>query len=202
MICTQLAECLNKLEYKNKYTFCAKPSKGKHSSSHGKNKIAPALVGNPCQNAEQLRKCVSFFDNRSKPSCSENQMTYTIVNVNQLQVIGVHLDKGVVDSHDTQKCDYLFLFKDNPKRIVLVELKGKHVNEAIHQLKETLELPAIQNLIKPESRVFGRIVASGSIPRIRSIEEQFLRRSFKTLGGNLVTRERSFEESYTNMETA
>lgn len=201
MICIQLAECLNKLEYKNKYTSCAKPVKGKRSSSHRKTRIMPTLVGNPCQDEERLRKCVSFFDNRSKPSCTENQMTYRIVNENKLQVIGIHLDKGVVDSNDTQKCDYLFLFKDNPERIVLIELKGKHVNEAIRQLKDTIELPTIQSLIKPNSEVYGRIIASGSVPKIRSLEEQRLIRFLKIHRGNLVTRERSFEEPYSEMQT-
>ena len=198
MICNQLADCLNKLKYKNVYTYCVNTKKGKRSP-HGKKKIGHALVGNPCKNDAKLQKCISFFDERSRPSCTENQMTYTILNESNLPVIGVHLDKGVVDTHDTQKCDYLFLFKDDPERIVLIELKGKHIYEAIRQLKNTLELPVIQTLIKPKSKVYGRIVASGSVPKIRSIEEQTLRKAFKSHGGNLVAREKSFEEPYTDL---
>ena len=71
-------------------------------------------------------------------SVSENRRVFKIYNkslftINKVRVDGCYLTNG-------RKCDYLFeIVDENVKEVFYVELKGKHIEDAIEQLEATLK---------------------------------------------------------------
>ena len=71
-------------------------------------------------------------------SVSENKRTFRINNkslftINKVEVDGCYISEG-------RKCDFLFeIIEDEVKEVFYVELKGKHIEDAIEQLEATLK---------------------------------------------------------------
>jgi len=72
-------------------------------------------------------------------SISENRRTFRINNkslftINKVEVDGCYISEG-------RKCDFLFeIIEDELKEVFYVELKGKHIEDAIEQLEATLKV--------------------------------------------------------------
>ena len=72
-------------------------------------------------------------------SVSENRRVFRINNPSRLGINTVKVDGCYIS--EGKRCDYLFEIIDDALRNVLyVELKGKHIEEAIEQLSATLHV--------------------------------------------------------------
>jgi hypothetical protein len=112
----------------------------------------------------------------------------------------VHIDSGVVDTEDCNKCDYAFFLKDTKKHVILVELKGKNVGHALEQINATLQLEPLRDVFVNKI-VYGRIsCTSAAVPRIYSNMELNLRRKLLRLGGNLKIQNTPFIEMYDQLD--
>lgn len=148
-------------------------------------------------------QCVVFCDRRSIPKCSENGKQYKILN-NTHTVLAYRVDGGVIIENDDStigksKCDYLFIVMDEsaPKSI-LIELKGKDVNKALKQISATLNYYG--RFFEKMDRTYGRIVCSGSPPRIRNTPEYVeLSKRLMRMKGNLKIGERVLEDDYASL---
>ena len=76
------------------------------------------------------------------------------------------IDGTIIKGTDTKKCDYL-LFNEDKHTAYLIELKGKHIHDAIKQLEETEE--QLQEDLKGYQKLF-RIVYRSNTHAIRSKE--------------------------------
>ncbi len=71
-------------------------------------------------------------------SVSENRKVFRVNNessfvINKVEVDGCYISEG-------RKCDFLFeIIEDEVKEVFYVELKGKHIEDAIKQLESTLK---------------------------------------------------------------
>lgn len=122
----------------------------------------------PCKHSEQLEKCVRFADRRSEAKCHENGKEY-IYNQSSKEkkdlLICARIDDGVINGKEAkqvQKCDFSMTVKGdkNLKKIYLIEMKGTDITKAYCQLKSTVDLLGLCNLIRRKVPVYGRIVSS------------------------------------------
>lgn len=86
-------------------------------------------------------------------------------------------------------------------RAIFIELKGAHIRDAMKQLNDTLSLDTFKDIAKMYKKIYGRIVITSSVPRIRN-DNQFmdLKERFMDLGGNLKISEINFVESYADLD--
>lgn len=108
---------------------------------------------------------------------------YSLENDLKKDLVVYHVDGGVIQGNDTNKCDFAIYTED--KWLVLVELKGADYNKAIGQIISTID-----QLIKiPEvsvNRVFSRIVLSKvRAPELRTSTETILKNRMIQYRGNL-----------------
>jgi len=189
MICQTINECINSIQ--------------RVVPSHVKKKKQDFRVSfsqYPCHNNVNASKCVLFLDNRQKPTCAENGKKYTLeLGYHSYDCLGLHIDGGVIDSGDCRKCDYAFYVKDTDKRFILIELKGHNTEAAIDQLMQTLNREELKHVIS-NCKVYGRISAIGSIPRIQSLNHMKLQKQFLMHGGNLKIYNSPFIEKYTDID--
>lgn len=216
MICAKLKECMEKTQHvfpEEKKTG----KKGKSAAGKNKKKKEADLYQQPlclpqCGSRERQEGCIAFLDCRPKVTCSERGKSYTLDQGQENpkhEVILLHIDGGVISNPEASmanKCDYAILVREGTSRAekkmtaFLVELKGKQVDHALKQLKATLHQTEFKPLWESCNRVFGRIVCTSSVPRIRRTDayiataEEFLER-----GGNLKMEEGAFEEEYRNV---
>ena len=95
--------------------------------------------------------------NESKPTVSENKVSYTINNINRQTTFKFIVDGGLIDSVDQEKCDYLMMFPDCVKAF-FIELKGQGWEKAVSQLVNTVRIlyPAMSNYTPHLRAVVGR----------------------------------------------
>lgn len=205
MICNQFQKCLTTLRLSDEHSVTAQKNDKKKNAKQ-LNKIKPIISKPSCGSPSNQKKCIAFFDYRSQPSCTEKGKTYTLnASGRNLETLCFHIDGGVVDSSDCNKCDYAFFLKDKDSkkidRAIFIELKGKHIRDAIKQLNDTLSLEAIKGITRTYRNIYGRIVIASSVPRIRN-DTQFmdLKEKFLNLGGNLKVRELNFVEEYNDLD--
>jgi hypothetical protein len=88
----------------------------------------------------------------------ERQSSHVACNINESLVRQYRLDNVVIPRNEQKVCDYI-VFNDDKQTVYLIELKGKHVKDAIEQIQMTEE--RIKDSIKAYKR-FYRIVFRGS----------------------------------------
>ena len=95
-----------------------------------------------CHTAKRKLKgcneCVTI-SNDSKPTVSENQVSYSIVNKNRQTLLKYDVDGGLIGGVDQMRCDYLLMFPDCLKAFY-IELKGQGWRKALEQLENTFRL--------------------------------------------------------------
>lgn len=145
----------------------------------------------------QSNKCVEVDDTRSIIKCEEKGKKYLLGNPDRDKVLLYRIDGEVVKQDatvppQTNKCDYLFT--NTRKMVVLVELKGEDVDQALKQIDGTLKI--FKEHFKTCSYVYGRAVVASATPRI-SASPQFLKLllKLKALKGDLKISERIMQES-------
>lgn len=108
----------------------------------------------------------------------EQRTACTVLVKNSESVIVARVDGNPRFKFSGRKCDYyVALYRNDPKRFVLIELKGKKVFDAIEQLRNT-----IKNIVAEYSAYQLRdayaIIRGISIPTTRA---QNVRAEFKKL---------------------
>lgn len=149
--------------------------------------------------------CIQSSDTRPKVQCEEKKKSYRLNNTKGNHVVNCKMDGGVIVTdrtvpEKTNKCDYMFVVKEQGKVAVLIELKGQDFSKAIKQINNTLVL--YRDFFKTCSKVYGRIVGTSSVPKLKATPHYvnlaaMLRREY---GGNLKTGERQMEENDTDLD--
>lgn len=207
MICGNFLSCLENTQLLEQQATKGKSKKKrKNKKEKAKPKIVKILSQPVCGNSEYQNKCIVSFDCRSKPSCTENGKTYTINQADKrFKVMCYHIDGGVIDSCDCNKCDYAFFIQDKASdgkgRAIFIELKGGNVRKAVLQLKETLSSNTFNSVNQLYKKIYGRIVVSSCKPDIRSTDDFLeLEELLMKNGGNLKIKEFDFEELYADLD--
>ena len=207
MICQQFALCVQNVQQAESPDANKERKKKKGGIKKRRVQEKDArYINYPCGNPEKLCRCVSFLDQRSRPSCSENGKTYTLDHSGiPFEVLCMRLDGGVIDSAEISKCDYAFFLRDkagqNDRRAIFIELKGTDTKRALLQLQETLCANAVRGIRQTHTKLYGRIVNTSGIPRIQSTEEYLdLKELLMHLGGNLKVKEWHFIEKYEELD--
>ena len=111
---------------------------------------------------------------------SENKRTFRINNkslftINKVEVDGCYISEG-------RKCDFLFeIIEDDVKEVFYVELKGKHIEDAVEQLESTLKVCLELHKTIPRSCY---IVAS-RVPKASTSTQKY-KKEFKRKNGVLL----------------
>jgi len=77
--------------------------------------------------------------NESKPTVSENRVSYTVNNRSKLTALKFHVDGGLIAGANEERCDYLLMFPECLKAF-FIELKGQGWEKAVSQLENTVNL--------------------------------------------------------------
>ena len=108
--------------------------------------------------------------NKSKCYCSsrltvrERKSKFSILCDNYKLVDKYKIDGYFDNDTSHKKCDYLFLFNNNKAQIIIfVELKGKDIEQAVHQLDTTISIFEKEHffLKKKKFALIGAIVSTG-----------------------------------------
>ena len=163
--------------------------------------------GAPCKDTQRKEQCV-VSRNVSHPCCKEKRKSYTLdmtkTEVETL-VLVYRIDGGVITGTDEKKCDYAIIIQSGQNggkgQAVLVELKGKHLGEAMDQLDSTLKIGIVKEISRSH-KMYGRIVHKNSPPNIGGATAAFrkLRERFHKAGGNLKKGEVRFTERYADLD--
>jgi hypothetical protein len=138
--------------------------------------------------------CQPFQRNPDCTQCNQNAVQtakekgceYRLENRSGGQVCQVKLDGCYLQDPTQRKCDFLFIACQSGDAY-FVELKGKHIVEAVKQIAATIDQMA-DHIRDSKGRVFARIVATKiNAPKLVEAAPQVknLRRRLKQLGGNL-----------------
>lgn len=215
MICNKIKECAEKTRHIQISEKDNKKNKGKKNNRKKTDQEAVykfPLSKPPCGNTECQDRCIGFLDRRPKPKCEERGKAYTLDqsdNYPRHEVMMFHMDGGIISNpgaNAVRKCDYVLLVKDsgapdgNGGTVVLIELKGQAINQALNQIGETLKLKEMQPLLDSQKRVFGRIVCRSTPPRIRNTDEFLdVQEAFMRRNGQLKIFEESAVEKYADL---
>ena len=213
MSCKQLKECLDNLKWDETALQQTPDPQNKAQREKIKGKYQKiqqehqTLTGNPCKNAEKLKKCVAYAGQRSLMNCKENGKCYTLdVDGNYFDGFCIHVDGGIIDKDDSRsRCDFALFLNDHcdegKGRAIFIELKGSDTKKALKQLKETMQMDEFKDIHRDYRKAYGRIVCSSSVPRIQNTGEYMdLKEYLKRHGGNLKTKEFSFIEHYAEID--
>ena len=206
MVCSKVQECI-----KNFSCFLLSQEnnqgvKGKRYRVKKNSKAKTEVLNSACNDRNNQDKCIMFFDCRSKANCKEKGKSYTFDQSacrKKFPIIGLHVDGGIVDDKDCNKCDYAYILLDSidrgKGRVIFVELKGGNVKHAIQQLESTISMDIFSNLSQEYKKIYARIVSS-SVPKIRDGAYVELQKKMKRLGGNLKIKEVDFIERYDQLD--
>ena len=115
---------------------------------------------------------IKSHDNRKSVVVEENKRKYILTNDLQKELIVYHIDGGVINNAEANKCDFGIYCED--KYLILIELKGSDYEHACEQIASTIKLMKISNLV---DRIYARIVLSKMrTPALRSTQETTLKK--------------------------
>lgn len=148
-----------------------------------------------CANKET---CIVCRDSRRNVVCEEKKKRYNLVNDEGYIVALYHVDGGMIFGEpDVKKCDFLYFVYDTEKpTAIFVELKGKDINEAVRQIKKTVDRYGATL----QRRVCARIVCNAvprlyNDPSISNLRKEIMRR----YNGTLKIFEKSKDEKYSEL---
>lgn len=141
-------------------------------------------------------------DNRTLPGvvvrnrtivAEENNRKYVLENPDCIQIVKTHSDGDLYLRSDSRpRCDYI-LSSPDISTAILIELKGKHIDDAVRQIGAVLT-----DMIRSYnySSIFGRIVSSRvKVPDIKSNEYRKLEKALRSHNGNLYQKNKELHET-------
>jgi hypothetical protein len=122
------------------------------------------------------KDCIEYEDNRKVCTAAEGGKKYELINNSGRIIRKVKIDKCLPQKEQEKRCDYLMNVNDENKNAVYyIELKGGAILDGCIQIEQTMIY--LKNEFK-DFVIFARIVASRSVPDIRS-DSVYLRLSKK-----------------------
>jgi len=105
----------------------------------------------------------------------ENKKEHRAINIDKDSVFHYKIDGDIIPSTSPeQRCDYL-LENETKKTVYLIELKGKHMNEAVDQIEATAK--KFSSLLSTYA-LFPRIVHGGNTHAIHSSKVVAFKRKY------------------------
>lgn len=151
---------------------------------------------------KSCKKWYELFDEdefcySNRTAVSEKGKTYRLKT--QSSVCCIRLDNCLIKNdsgkEDDKKCDYLMI-ENESERFIFIELKGKHVDRAVMQIKNSIkEIKKKFNRISKKN-IMGRIVASSISKTVRTNMESWKDEFAKNHGKNLLIKNIKLEESF------
>lgn len=130
----------------------------------------------------------------------ENNMKYTLHNDTNKEIIKYHIDGGMVNDNDVNKCDYGIYTED--ELLILVELKGRDYQHAVKQILSTTKLLGITKGSNKVRKLLARVVLSkgANVPKLRTTELTELKNLLVSFGGNILPKSKSLEEPLSRIQ--
>lgn len=96
-------------------------------------------------------------------SVTEHGRTFRLDNPNRQTLIEVKVDDCLIKG-ERERCDYLFEVPTPKSRVCYVELKGKHIEKAVQQIRSTLDYTRQQYAGRDKEAyiVSSRVPSSGT----------------------------------------
>lgn len=135
--------------------------------------------------------CIKYQNREKKLVFEQHNKKYCGLNNAQKEVLGIHVDDGLIKSTRTSKCDAA-IFVDNDI-CYLIELKGSDLVTACNQISETL---ALFNESYKVEKCVGRIVCS------KANTHKVLDENYKTLSKSLLQIKKNFHINIKHLDSA
>ncbi len=130
--------------------------------------------------------CCDFCDRRAVLVLQEKGKSLRIENRGGYELCRIRVDDCLIVQGE--RCDYIVLQVPNDA-IHMVELKGRHLRDAVSQIDVTLEYLRENGDLSEASSVYGYVILSKTpTPNIESKIERDLKRKLKALNGDLQVR--------------
>ena len=157
-----------------------------------------------CREFQENHPNCTHCSRRKQILVEENKRKYILKNPSGKQVCRVRVDGCVIKSQNQRKCDYLVIICKSEDEVnnnhvssgedlYFIELKGKHLLDAVEQLTQTIEYFKAQFT----GKVFARVVLSKS-PDVKSTQNSAkvskLRKLLKKYRGDFAYSSRQYEE--------
>lgn len=144
-------------------------------------------------------ECIRSSDHRSNITCLENARRYNYVNTWHNHVIHFVVDGGMIRDdrmvpERTERCDRMLVCNSSDGIIViLVELKGKQVRDAMQQIAETIK--QYTAFLNDAEKVYARAVVVSSVPNLHANPSYVKCAEYvKKHKGNILIEENDFSE--------
>ena len=138
------------------------------------------------------RPIISLRDSPTSGKSGTGKGNYILENDLLHEMVIYRIDDGILSAADGNKCDY-GIYTETQK-LILVELKGGAVNDAVQQMNSTIDQLITDKAIKCDA-IHGRIVTSRTpSPNIMQSYTFDLIRRMKKLNGSLCIRTRQLKE--------
>ncbi|OHD14068.1 MAG: hypothetical protein A2086_12085 [Spirochaetes bacterium GWD1_27_9] len=133
------------------------------------------------------KKCVDFCDNRKKVVTEAEGKKFVIINNSCKKFCKLVVDGCIFDNNE-KKCDYLVLNCDDNIGY-LVELKGRHLLEAIEQIN--ISFDKLKNNFDKSDKINAVVIVSkAKTPDLNSTKEILLKKKLKEFNGKFYKKEK------------
>lgn len=107
---------------------------------------------------------------------------YRLLNKDGKEIVVYKIDEGLIKGNKTKKCDY-GIYTENDF-LILVELKGADLNQAIDQINETMNILLKSPNVRVKTLKARVVMSKVRVPSIQSTKEKQLKQLLqKSYGG-------------------
>ena len=108
--------------------------------------------------------------------------TYRLINNSAKEIVFYRIDGGIINSDEVLKCDNGIYTEDD--LLILVELKGAHLDHALDQISSTIKILLKQPSIKVKKLNARVVLSKVRVPDMLSTKEKELKQLLqKSYGG-------------------
>lgn len=143
---------------------------------------------------------IESHDKSASVVAEENKKKYTLRNDIGKEIIKYHIDGGMVNDNDVNKCDYGIYTED--ELLILVELKGRDYQHAVKQILSTTKLLGITKGSNKVRKLLARVVLSkgANVPNLRTKDLTELKNLLASFSGNIFPKSQSLEETLSRIQ--
>lgn len=143
------------------------------------------------------RKLISLWDSPKSGKSGTGKGNYILDNDLNHEIVVYRIDNGIISITNGNKCDY-GIYTEN-KNLILIELKGGAVNDAVTQMNSTItQLITIKSI--ECNAVHGRVITSRTpCPNIMHSYTFNLKKRLKELNGSLRIQTRQLKEKISEL---
>ena len=134
-----------------------------------------------------------WSDNRKNISISDAPSTkYQVLNPNEKDFSLFRIDKDKIVTGQ-RKCDYL-LVRCVDKHCFFIELKGRHLLDAVEQISKTIE--TLKNKLTGHVLNVRIVLTATNSPDLQHVDYIKLQKMVKATGGTITQRSRVLSETH------